>query len=140
MQSSIAVRVGVCFELLLAGYTGREIYNAMAENSRKAAENEEHDEAMAWNVSERRVRAYCQAARKEFEQVRALKREQALGSSLSRRERMFRRAMELDRVNTARSVQDSIDRLMGLNEGVVGGGDPSKPKGIEIAPGVVVIL
>lgn len=140
-ETGTATRVRLCFELLLAGFTPTEIARQAAENFRLAAEQKDHEPLMVWGVSDRQVRTYCAQARKEFEQVQALKREQAVGSSLSRREHMYRKAMQLDRVNTALRVQDSIDRMMGLyGDFNPGGAADDRPKGIMLPGGVVVYL
>lgn len=140
-ESATAQRVRRCFELMLEGYTPTEIWRKASDNFRLHGEQKEHDGTLAWSVSDRTVRSYCSAARKDLEAIQALKKEQALGSSLARRERMYRRAMELDRVNTALRVQDSIDRLNGLKDYLpVGGAGDDGPRGILLPGGALVLL
>lgn len=141
-------RVLVCFELLLDGWTQNDIARQVAAAVRKQDAGEELTEAekrLTWRekgaaVVDRTVRRYCLAARAEFEQVQALKREQALGSSLARREKLFRLATERGDLGTARLVQNDIDRLMGLTNEFNPGATDEEPQGIRLPSGAVVFF
>lgn len=139
-ETATAQRVRLCFELLLAGFTPAEIAQQAALNFQLAAEQKEHEPQMVWGVSGRQVRTYCQQARQRFEEIQRLKMEQALGVSLSRRERMYREAMAKGRVNTALRVQDSIDRLMGVQDFSLPPPGNDKPAGIMLPGGATVYL
>ncbi len=148
VESTTRTRVLVCFALLLDGYTQNEIHRRVADACRKEREGEELDErekSLLWKVegkplADRTVRKYCQLARKDFEEIQALKREQALGSSLARREKLFRLALERQDLGTARLVQNDIDRLMGLTNEFNPGATDEEPQGIRLPNGVIVLL
>lgn len=143
-SSPNALRVAYCFERILEGWSAHDIFKVTSEADRKKAAREkltEQEERLAWGVVERSVRRYFASARKQFEQVQALKREQALGTSLARREKIFTGAMDKGRYSTAMRVQDSIDRLNGLTGDFNPGGTANeKPTGIQLPSGDIVYL
>lgn len=139
-------RVQRCYELGLEGYTANDVHRLVADNVRKAALKEEHDASLLWMcagqmVSDRMVRRYMAKANERLELVWALKREQALGKSIVRRERLYRLAVDLGMPNTANRVQDALDRLNGLTESFnPGGKNMDKPTGIRLPDGQTVYL
>lgn len=138
-----AQRVRVCYEMLLAGFTAHEIHAKVSEACRKHKAGEalaKDEERLLWmrkdgtrSIGERMVRHHCGQARVKLEQVLQLKREQALGSSLSRHETIYRLAIERKRLSIALRAQLSIDKLNALDPFLGTGGDGD---GVEVKQGI----
>ena len=119
-------RVGIILELIVAGYTRRQIIKIISESDK-----------FAWNVGHRQIDAYIGAAYKEIQNRLEKDKDKIVASQIARYETLYNKLFALKDYRAAITPLDRISELYKLkNITILHEGNPEKP--IEIQTRVIL--
>lgn len=140
-KNEVDRRVEIVFNLLIDGWSPMQIHRYTSEMASLPVGHPDRKEEMAWSVGDRQIYDYVDKAEELIDQYRKPNRERAMNKALVRYENLLRRSLAEKDFRTAKSIQERIDKLMGLDEAakITGGGifTPPPPMQILIASDVV---
>lgn len=107
-------RVEIIFEMIIDGWSGMQIARYISANMALNDGHPDKKDELDWSVTERQIYEYYAKAEKLIEEYRLPKREAMLHKAIIRYENLMRRSIAAKDFRTAKSIQERIDKLNGL--------------------------
>ena len=115
-DAEILRRVGMCVELLIAGWNAIDIFRFNSKQQKLKDQGLSHDSDYLWGVTSRQIDNYVRKAYEIIGNQEKPKIKEAYGQALIRWNALYRKAVDSKDYGSARLIQKEIDKLQRIEE------------------------